>query len=204
LADGAFVGRAGFNQKVVVFASQGGDVYCMPKKKRELLWSYKTADAVTADVVVTETTALVAGVDTSLYCFDLEEGRIRWQYRAATSLFQSPWLVGELILLEAGERGLVGLDAESGKPRWSIPKAKAPLGRHGGDLYIEADKGRILRVSQSDGKITGEITTPFSLKVPHAATNAVFLGTPSGKIVCMRPITVERLRPKDLSESSAR
>ncbi|MFW5825230.1 MAG: outer membrane protein assembly factor BamB [Marinobacter sp.] len=158
----------GTEQALVSFAN--GRVVALSLDDGQPVWQYVVGEPagrtelerlvdVTAEPVIVEGAALVAGYQGKLALVDLRNGEEIWS--RSTSTFHSPALAPERVFIVRADGDVTGLDASSLEEVWnqedlSWRRLSAPV-VIGDQLVVGDFEGYLHLLSQEDGKFQGQV-----------------------------------------------
>jgi outer membrane protein assembly factor BamB len=173
---------------------------------RRVLWSYKTEDAIVADLKRSKSgLVLVGSLDYSLYAFAGPSGRLVWRYHAGEAIRKPAYPFGgeerghapakagapatppgQVFVFTKGA-GLTSLDADTGRAQWSVASGDDLLSADERTVYVLSRSGDLVAVNRGDGKVLFS-TAPRSGALPvlnETGDGVIYLGMPDGRIMAI-------------------
>jgi outer membrane protein assembly factor BamB len=87
--------------------------------KLDVLWTFKTKDAIEGSAAIARGTVYVGSQDEYLYALDLATGKEKWRYKAAP-IKVTPSVHGDCVYVGDGDGWFHCVDAATGKARWKF------------------------------------------------------------------------------------
>jgi hypothetical protein len=86
----------------------------------ELLWKYKTGDAVFSSPAVADGVVYVGSwdADAHVYALDADSGALKWKYKTVDGVFSSPAVADGVVYVGSFDNSVYALDANSGAVKW--------------------------------------------------------------------------------------
>ncbi len=188
----------------LIFASQGGSVYSCTAAFKILNWEFRTGGPVTGDIFVDPSGTYVASTDRSLYRLDTVSGVQRWRVRFPEPLGEGPVAVGGVVYQFNVREGIAAVDADRGEVMWHNGDARYFLCRHADrDLFL-TDSNRLLMIDVKTGQsaASAPLATPV-LPARNTESDALYLVSQRGVVLCARPIGAAYLTPEDMAAAGA-
>ena len=82
-----------------------------------LLWSFKTEDAIKSSPVIFNNTIYVGSNDGFLYAINAE-GKLKWKFNAGSAIEAPPLVLDNVVFVGSLEGVLFAVDATTGKQKW--------------------------------------------------------------------------------------
>lgn len=197
--------------KVAAFASQDRRVYVVVIRSDtirpvELLYRFLTGGPITASMgTLGARTLLVASEDGDLYAVDLFTGATQWAFSSGAPILYEPLVAqGDIFVLNK-DGVLFSLNPETGSSKWSVRTAFGAqfLAIGGNKIYARSADGNLVVGDRTTGKIladgretqerAGLNLRDFTVNLTNRLNDRIYLGTPSGLVVCIRE--AGRLQP---------
>ena len=109
-------------------------------------------------------------------------------------------MAGHTVFQYCPRDGVTALDADTGRESWREPAGRL-LAAHDGerDVLYTGDR-RLLIVDHETGRALGAVDAGGSMAaVPNGRTDAVYLLSGDGRVLCVRPLEHPYLRPKEMT-----
>ncbi|GIW78747.1 MAG: hypothetical protein KatS3mg105_0554 [Gemmatales bacterium] len=87
--------------------------------KLQILWQFKTQDAIEGSAVIADGVVYVGSYDQNLYAIDLQTGNLKWKYQAGP-IKAAPGVYKGLVFVGDMDGGFHCLDARTGKKKWTF------------------------------------------------------------------------------------
>lgn len=180
---------------LLIFASQGGQVFSCRAGDKKLIWSFQTRGPILGDPVKDDDSVYVASGDRSVYKLGLLRGGLIWRFRMQQPLTVGPQLLSGVVFQHSNRDGLVALDAKTGKEKWRLAEGRSVAAHtKNGDL-IAATNRRLLVVDHQKGDILHTLPMPDAIvTVANSRTDSLFVLGGDGRVLCARLDDVPYLR----------
>jgi outer membrane protein assembly factor BamB len=211
---GPIAGRPLPGGPVVVFGSEDGKLYVVTSEERKVLWRFLTGGEIRAAVGVYGTrTVLIPSTDKNVYSVDLWTSETNWSFPSGAAVDQEPLVTDEDAYVVNSAGALSALEIKTGLARWTTST-------HGGRLlaisgtrvYLESADEDLFIVDRRTGEMVadpratlqraGVNLREFSIGITNHLNDRLFVGTPSGLVVCLRE--VGQVKPRLLRETKAK
>ena len=178
---------------IVFAANEVGEVYAVDKQIVPLrtAWGlednrFRTAAAVTADLVVDDFALYVASTDTRLYALEPSSGRIKWRYPAEVALRQPPLVTKEWVYQVVPGRGLAALQktaaGEYRTPVWTAANVTKALSADDRFVYAIEGRDRMVALGRDDGAVKFSVAGAFDYFIA-GPDQTLYAVTDAGAIV---------------------
>jgi outer membrane protein assembly factor BamB len=182
----------------LVFASQRGMILCCSLYK-DLRWQYATGGPILGELFVEGRQTYAASTDRSVYRLDTLTGQLRWRTRLPDPLRTGPVIAGGVVYQYCPDQGIVAIDAESGDVLWNAPGMQMLLARQPARTILFGPESGLTVVDEA-GRPQASARLPRGLlPVTNRTDDAVYLVSPSGAVICAKPVNSPALSPADLS-----
>jgi len=173
--------------RVVNFVSQDGSLYSISTDERNLIFQFQTDRPASTALARSNGNLFMASADFNFYCVDMENGQVRWEFVTGLPVYKTPRVIGNSVYLVAERGGMFCLNTQTGRQRWWNPKATEFLASSAQLLYTSDRLGNVLIISRDDGASLASLPLRhFPVRVSNNRTDRMYIGTESGKIVCIR------------------
>jgi hypothetical protein len=144
-------------------------------------------------------------MDRGLYRLDANSGWKIWHARFPSPLPEGPLVAGQTVFQFCSGDGLSAVDADTGARLWLEPEGRT-LAAHLGDRDVLFTTDRaLLVVDHVKGDTMERVECPDAFKaVANAKSNAVYLLSFDGRILCVKPKEVPYLRHDELDAARER
>jgi outer membrane protein assembly factor BamB len=157
-------------------AQQNGVADSKLPDKLEILWTFKTEDAIENAVAVADGVVYAGSMDEHLYAIDLTKGTQKWKYKG-TSFKAAPAVRGGFVYAGDVDGNLHCVDAVKGTKKW-IFESGAEIGGlnfHGADVLFASHDENLYCVGK-DGKQRWKFKTSGQIfGAPAVAAGRTFL-----------------------------
>lgn len=162
MAGGAIYATAAVEGNYLVFNAADSFIYCVDKEKQELLWKYRTKNALVAVPVIFNGVVYTGASDGMFRAIRLSDGNLVWQYQPVPGFVETkPLIYREKVIFGAWDGHLVALHIEDGSLAWKwtgemvsplySPAACWPVGA-GGKVFVAAPDRYLSAVDVQTGK----------------------------------------------------
>ncbi len=184
----------------LLFASQGGVVASCFSYNKAFNWRTSLGGGVSGDPVVDADGVYVPCEDRSLYKLDLKTGSVIWRHRTTKPLDVGPVVARDTIYQACPGVGMLAIDAGTGKELWRLQSGQTLAAQMDGNDLIYRTDNTIDIVDRRTGKPHGSIKLDeSSLVVANKRTDAAFVVSKDGSVLCARPKHTPHLRPSVVS-----
>ena len=212
--NGALTGQPVLAESVIAFGSADSRAYVAVQEPPKLILRYLTGGPITATLGKHGTrTLIVPSADHSLYAIDLFTGETRWSQATGAPIDQSPLVAGDEIYVINNRGTLKLFDANTGELRWSldtgggrllaVAETRVYLMTEFHDMFVvDRRSGRMVADARAVFEGAGLNLREYSIGLANDQTGRVYLGTPTGLVLCLREIG--RTRPFLLRDPNER
>lgn len=214
-AHGPILSTPALRGETLFVASTDGSVYAATAATKAFRWAVRLDGPVSADLVADDQGVYVACEDRSLYLLALGGGQVRWRARLNAALTEPPVLAPGLAFQYSPVDGLCAIDARpepvEQRVRWELPGGRRLLSvdPHHAWVLADGDHGasvegaeELWKVALDDGRVLARVAVPgFSLAAPRIAGTFVHLASPTGRLLCARPVDTPALRREELGRA---
>ncbi len=191
--------------ELLLFASQGGNVFFCRGEDKSLIWSYDVGGAVMGDLAVDDTAVYVPSTNRSLYKIDLATGKPAWRCRMPRPLYEGPVLAGQTVFQYCDANGISAIDPTTGNERWRMEQGRAFVSHTPGGDFMFTSRRSLQRVDHATGEVQltldlGDVITP----VRNTRGATVYLAGKNGRVVCLQPADVPYLHRQQVNAARAR
>jgi outer membrane protein assembly factor BamB len=185
-----------------------GRVEAAIPNRPEVLWKFKTGDAVLSTAAIVAGRVYVGSDDGTLYCLAAATGEKLWSFSTDGSFEASPLVAGGVVYVGETDGWFYALDAQSGRKLWSCETggaihgaanavfdptgqaARILVGSYDYNLYgFDAHTGRRLWTCETDNYVNGAVSI---------ADDQAVLGSCDGILRFVRHADGRTLREKNL------
>lgn len=106
------------SEKLVVFGTDGGDIYALDRKTGLKMWQQKADAAIFASPVIDDECVFVGATDSTLRAFNLDSGALIWTFKASARIRRTPALFENTLVVATGDGEVFGLETSHGKVTW--------------------------------------------------------------------------------------
>jgi outer membrane protein assembly factor BamB len=185
-------------------ASKGGQITCCTAAKKIEQWSFRAGRAIAGEIEVSPDGVFAASIDRSLYRIGPLNQKLHWRRRMPEILERGPVKLGNMVYQHCPGRGVYAIDAQYGDIRWNRAEADQVLARDAGQVYILSDAGDLLAVDNETGDARGRLVLPNKLmSAVNRVDDAVYLLSPTGSLLCARPLNTPPLSPQQMQAAHA-
>ena len=189
----------------LVFASQGGAVFCCSAVDKSYKWSFRTGGPIVADPAIDDTGAYVASTDRSLYKIQLGTGDRLWRVRFPASLLRGPVVTAHTVFQQCAGHGISALDSDMGTELWRHKDGKVFVAHHRDRDVIFTELGTVDLLDHDTGKILASVAAPaVHLAVSNPLDDGVYLVTRAGRVLCARMADIPYLRRQQIQAARQR
>ena len=100
--------------------------------------------------------------------------------------------------------GFYSIDPANGQTRWSLPEGQDLLAEHENLIWLMSERSSLLGCSRKDGQVRQEVPCRADVWVSNDMDDAIYLGSVTGQIACIRPQGAGFLRYRTMMEAAAR
>jgi outer membrane protein assembly factor BamB len=154
-------------------------------------------------------TILVPSADKNVYAVDLLGASVKWVYPSGAPVMQQPLVADDDVYAVNTAGLLTALDANTGERRWrtsthggrlmSVSAHRVYLESYDEDLFIvDRSTGQVVADPRVTFQRAGLNLREFTLGITNDMTDRIYVGTPSGLVVCIREIG--QLQPRPLRD----
>lgn len=178
------------DDRLVVFATDGGSVTAMAPDRRLQLWQFNADDGIVGPVVKDGESLYVASKDTYVYKLDVQEGTVPvWKHQTGAILDTSCRVAGESVYQYVHHKGLSAIDKDSGKLIWQLPEGLDLLAEADKKAYVITGAGTLVVMDNNKAKRLYSIDLEaVSRYASNTADSRIYLGDDTGRLVCLRPV----------------
>jgi len=189
----------------LVLATSTGRVFCCYAADKALQWSFATGGAILGDPIAEDDGVYIASVDRSLYRLDADRGWLVWRTRFPAPLAEGPVLAGHTVFQFCPGDGLSAVDADTGRIQWRVPNGRTFAAHLGDNPVIFAADGELLVVDRESGASLSRIAADGVFQaVPNGRTDAAYLLSSEGRVLCVRPAEVPYVRLREMASARER
>jgi outer membrane protein assembly factor BamB len=170
----------------VLVCNTAGLYLLLTVDEREVQWSNRTFDAISAKPILTNLGVFIPCEDNNLYARQRINGLERWTFRSTQALTRDPLLHRTTIYLPVPDRGLVALNAITGKMIWEEPTQALPVTVTGRGLLLN-DRTKLMVVDADRGGLVAEAPTLWMQDVVQGPNGSLILVSPYGKLERIDP-----------------
>ncbi|MHC4259553.1 MAG: outer membrane protein assembly factor BamB family protein, partial [Planctomycetota bacterium] len=177
------------DDRLVVFATEGGSVTAMAPDKPLQLWQFNAGDGIVGPVVRDGETLYVVSKDTYIYKLDVREGTVPlWKHQTGAILDISARVASESVYQYVPYKGLSAIDKDSGKLIWQLPEGLDLLAEANKRAYVITDHGKLVVMDNNKAKRLYSIDPETVSKYASNTTDSrIYVGDDTGRVVCLRP-----------------
>lgn len=191
----------GFN---LLFASSDGQVYSCSGRDKRLNWKTSLGGGINGDPAINGDSVFIANTNRSLYRLDLSTGQVVWRLRMPGELHEGPLVAGGMIFQYGAGFGLTAVDADTGQERWCDQSGMLLLAHDRSRDFVLTNNLRMHVLDHESGSLIGDLDLgSAALGVANAHSDAVFLLTRDGGVVCFRADRVPYLRRQQILAARA-
>jgi outer membrane protein assembly factor BamB len=190
------------NDDDLIFASQGGSVFCCTAAQKVLNWRARTGGPIIGEIALDGPGVFVAGTDRSLYRFNALSGTREWRLRFPEPLNQGPVVNGGIVFQFCEGEGITAVDAENGEVLWQVADAQRFLCRGVDDALLVSRGGEIIQVAVATGKTLHRVKLPGNvMAVRNTTDDTLYLASNQGQVLCAKRIGTPHLTPQQLADA---
>lgn len=179
------------DKQFVVFATDAGNVVCIPPNKPVKLWQFDAADAIAGPIVRDLYSLFFASKDTNVYRLDLgtPAAEFVWKHQTAAMLDKAPSVTPDVVYQYVRSKGLSAIDRRTGKLIYQVPGGVDLLAEAGGIAYIITKVRRLVVMDNRKAKRLYTINlVGVSKYVTNVTDSRIYIADDSGRIVCLEPV----------------
>lgn len=171
----------------VLFASMDRSMYSVNAETRKQLLQFETDAPISAPLTYSDGYVFMASEDFNMYCFNAQTGQLRWQARTGLRLRKPARVIDTHVFLLPLEGGMYDLSADRGLQHWWRPEVTEFLAASQDLVYASDEANNLMIIDRTDGGVRGLVSLPaFTVRVPNDRTDRIFVGTPTGLVMCLR------------------
>jgi len=193
-----------FDGPRLLTTTQAGRIFSSHASDKQFDWTFRTGGPILGDPVVDGESVYVSSMDRGLYRLDANSGWKIWHARFPSPLPEGPLVAGQTVFQFCSGEGLSAVDADTGAKRWRKPEGRtlaAHLGDH--DVLFTADRA-LLIVDHEKGDTMGRVECADAFAaVANSKSNAAYLLSSDGRILCVKPKELPYLRHDALDAARA-
>lgn len=183
----------------VVFASQTGVMYAVGANDHKLGLQFETQKPSSAALGWLDDYVYLATDDQHVYCIDVHNLALVWEFASPAPVRVPPRVVQGRLYISPMGGTLYCIEARTGRELWKEESARKFLAQIGTKVIANDDLGNILIIEPGEAsedilstfgnvEITGRLPLrTFSIRGYNELTDRIFLCTPSGTVVAIRP-----------------
>jgi outer membrane protein assembly factor BamB len=193
-----------FRGNQIFSGTDEGRVFLLKTKDRAKYWSGRVDGGVIEPAHVTQDDIILTTTEHYLYSIDptvgAEHAAYRWRYRLNGRPYEGPTVIKDLILQYDPGDGLLAFNRANGDLLWASKPARYALADQGGAIAaLDATKSRLYLLDAKTGKVRNMAHLGGVEKaLRNTRTDAVYLVSRAGHVVCIRPRNAPRLELADL------
>ncbi|MCH9021776.1 MAG: PQQ-binding-like beta-propeller repeat protein [Planctomycetes bacterium] len=181
------LGSVTIDEDRVYFVARDNVLYVSDTKERNLLWKAPTVDLLTG-VVIDKNQCFLPSHDTALYCLESQTGDLLWKHLAGGRLMQLPIVTDQFVYQPIEHDALICLNRLDGSLLWQLKGGKSYLTQNGPTTYVITHDQKLTLMDQRSAKrIASFYLRNFTLYAPSLQNPTLFLATPGGNILALRP-----------------
>jgi len=181
------LGSVTIDQDRVYFVARDNTLYVSDVEQRNLLWKAPAVDLLSG-VVIDRDQCFLPSYDTALYCLQAQTGKLHWKHLAGGRLIQLPIVTEKFVYQPIEHDALVCLNRLDGSVLWHLKDGKSYLTHNGPTTYVITHDQKLTLMDQRSAKrLASFYLRNFSLYAPSPHNPTLFLATPDGDILALRP-----------------